>query len=142
MTTTRDCYYAEPGATICWVIEGDLAVIFVAKGEPIRDDIFGKFIRDLKTHNWTKGLGGTVGSIELTSVQRSQLADALKGKRIIGLTDNAVARGIATALGWFGLQTRACSWKNIDQAIDYLELNPQQAATVLALLQELREKST
>jgi hypothetical protein len=142
MKKKPDCFHADPKVAISWVIQDRLLVILIAKAEPIAEDVFGRLMSDLRTYPWNVCLGASLGAVELTSVQRSQLTEVLKGKRIAGLTENAVARGVITALSWFGLQIRAWSWNKTSEAFDYLELPEAQRATALELLQLLREKSS
>ncbi len=126
------------GSSLRWAIQNDLLVILVVTSSSIPDDVFTQFIKDVREMPWTRCLGATLASLDMTSVQRGQVAKEFKGKRTAAVTDNSVARGVATALGWLGLQIRAWSWDDIQLALVYLELNEDEQKIILGLMDTLR----
>ncbi|MCA9710514.1 MAG: hypothetical protein KDK70_32030 [Myxococcales bacterium] len=66
-------------------------------------------------------VGASIGSIRLTSVQRKRLSECAKDRKLMSIMDhNPIARGIVTALGWFGLKIRLFYWSELPQALDWV----------------------
>lgn len=86
--------------------------------------------------------GGTRGLLVLTdgpgpnSMQRKMVSSF--DLRSAVLTPSQVARGIVTALGWFGANIRAFIPEQIDDALKYLEVPSAEQQTVLRVLAGLR----
>lgn len=140
MAVKPDKYYAVPGSPVCWALHGDLLIV-LSRPNPIDDQLFERFIGDIREHPWKKCLGAAVAAINMTSIQRSQVAAEFKNKPTAAITDHSVARGVATALSWLGLQIRAWSWAQMDKAFDYLELDSSQKAVAVELLERLKSES-
>ena len=64
-----------------WTEIDDLMIGYSTEGR-IVDDVWQKFIHDLKTKPIKKYLGVSIGYLEITSLQRKQAADALKGRGV------------------------------------------------------------
>ncbi|MEM9453557.1 MAG: hypothetical protein AAGF11_05210 [Myxococcota bacterium] len=72
-------------------------------------------------------VGASIGSIQLTSVQRRELSKCIQGMNLVTVNDhNPIARGIITMLGWFGLKIKAMHWHQIDAAVD--AMGPEEAS--------------
>jgi hypothetical protein len=126
-----------------WVEVDRLMVAYSTEG-PVPDEVWENFVRDLKTRPITKYLGVSVGQFEVTSIQRKQVADALKGRvrgREIALaivTDERLVRGIVTAASWLGVNVKSFSWAEIREALDHLEISPHDHDRVIKKIQDLK----
>lgn len=134
---------ASRGTPFNWVFVDDVFIAFLQSGQ-IPDDLWQEMTTELKTRNCTRCLGSSIGAIDVTSVQRSEIVHLFKGKRCGVLTNHAVARGVATALGWLGMQIRAWSWADLPKALEYLDIDTQGklAADVESSLNKLREMAS
>jgi hypothetical protein len=122
-----------------WVELDRLMVAYSTEGQ-VPDDVWQSFVKDLKTRPINKYLGVSVGQFEVTSVQRKQIADALKGRGIALaiVTDERLVRGIVTAASWLGVNVKSFSWAEIHDALDHLQVSPHEHDRVIRKTQELK----
>lgn len=139
MSTHTDTIRVAVGSPLCWAIEGKLLII-LAGSDPIDGHLFSRFLKDIQTHEWTKCLGGSIGSLQITSTQRRDIAREFRGKKTAALADHAVARGVATALSWLGIDIAAWSWADISKALVHLELDASEQEAAVVLMNLLKEK--
>jgi len=79
-----------------------------------------------------------------TSAQREQLSKVLephaKVSRAAVLTESRLGRGIVTALSWFVPGFRAFAPRDMDRALDYLEVPPISRKEVIGLVEDLQRE--
>jgi len=99
-----------------------------------------KFITALETAPITRVLATSVGDISTSSTARKRDAEALKkrGIRTAAVTDDAMVRGIVTAVSWLGANIAAFSWANTTGALEYLGVTGLLADQALTALNRLR----
>jgi hypothetical protein len=88
----------------------------------------------------TRHLAGVGGTVESTSHQRLQAGEIMKAKRdfkMVFLADSLIVRGIATALSWFNVSSKAFSSFKKEQALRWLDIPPSLDAEILATMNEL-----
>jgi hypothetical protein len=81
----------------------------------------------------------------IASNERKKVADVLSDGRVrmISLvTDDRLARGAATAIGWFGVPLKAFASNERERALDALDLNDATRSRVAATLDALRRQGT
>ena len=125
-----------------WVVCGDLVMSLTREG-PVPDEHWQQYLEDLRRANTKVVLGFGIGAMSVNSKQRRQAAIALSDKRVAAVLNSSVARGIATAFSWLGLQLRsfALSPAHVLDAFAYLNspnFSPEQG---LELSQRLFAKS-
>lgn len=130
---------ASKGAIVAphtFTVHGDLMVSFTLPGM-MTDEQWDRFVAAFWNNPIKYYLGAAVGTVDISSLQRQRIIDVLTGKAITtaAITDDAVIRGIATAVSWFGARIKAFSWKDLAKGLDYLNTPPEVAAAVLADLQ-------
>ena len=124
-----------------WTELGNLMVGYSTEGQ-IPDDVWRRFIHDLKTKSFTKYLGASVGYLEVTSIQRKQVAEALKGKSVslAVVTDEKLVRGIVTAASWLGINVKSFSWAEMNDAFNYLGVPSYLQGRATDAIEELRRE--
>jgi hypothetical protein len=125
-----------------WVVYGDLVMSLTREGA-VPDRHWELYIEDLRRSTTRVVLGLGVGAMSVNSKQRRSAALALHDKRVGAVLNSSVARGIATAFSWLGLQLRsfAFSESQLLDAFTYLDsayLTPEQG---LELVERLLAKS-
>jgi hypothetical protein len=103
-----------------WVVVGDMLISVTQEGD-VPMEFWDPFIADLGSPGVKRVLGLAIGSITIHAKQRRTAVVAMKDKRVAAVVGSSVARGIATALSWMGLQLRAYDWTGLTDAFDYLE---------------------
>lgn len=121
-----------------WVIIDDLMISVTLPG-PSDDSVWRAFARDLSTKGVTKYLGTAVGTVEVNSVQRRIVADALKLRRTpcAAVTDDKVVRGFITAVSWMGVDIRAFSWSDLRAAAEFLRVPPENVDKMIEAVTKL-----
>lgn len=125
-----------------WVVHGDLVMSLTREGA-VPDDHWQLYLQDLRRPTTKVVLGFGIGAMSVNSRQRRSAAMALHDKRVAAVLNSSVARGIATAFSWLGLQLRsfALSESYVIDAFIYLDpeyLSPEDG---LELSRRLFEKS-
>jgi hypothetical protein len=74
--------------------------------------------------------------------QRKQVNDYLRGRSSLAavVTASSMVRGVVTALSWFNAQMKAFAPDQVDDALRYLGVRPQEMAKVRQEIQLLRKK--
>ena len=126
----------HPGA---WAREGELLVSFYVPG-PIPDPIWQAYCDAVADLRVEKVLATSVGSVEVTPVQRRNMAEVLQRRSlaIAVITDELLVRGLVTAVSWLGVQQlQAFPWRKLDAALDYLDPSVERTR-VVARVDEVR----
>jgi hypothetical protein len=118
MPTTK----RTPSMTWAWL--DDLLVV-VARGsfdgekaDAKDSEEVDRFIKEASEHPFTTVLSISQGAPKANSVQRKELSNAFKGKKIVSVFDgSALTRGVITALGWLGMNIISFPLKEIDKAV-------------------------
>jgi hypothetical protein len=123
--------------TICHARCGQLLLLAHGSVPPAQDE-WDQYVAALaQAHK-----SGLTGLLVLTdgpgpnSSQRKQVSSF--DLRSAVLTPAAVARGIVTALSWFGANIRAFTPEQIDEALEYLQVPRVEQLQVLRVLAGLR----
>jgi len=126
-------------ANVEWVIMDDVAVCLASRGD-VPNDRWLEYMQELRTQRVTKILTGTVGPINMTSLQRKQGAEISDELQITNavVTDEQIVRGFMTALSWVGVKIKGFSWADLDEAIRYLQLPPDMVDRVSQTVMDLR----
>ena len=129
------------GAVFNWTFCGPVLVAFQVDGitEP---DRFALFIEELTgRENVGYCLGGAWGAAKLTSRQRRQVTEILKGVPTAVVVNHSVARGVLTAMGWLGLNVKGFAWGAVEKAAAFLRLPPDLAKESIATYRDLVTQS-
>lgn len=125
-----------------WLVYGDLVMSLTREGT-VPDKHWDLYMEDLRRSSVRVVLGFGVGAMSVNSKQRRSAALALHDKRVAAVLNSSVARGIATAFSWLGLQLRSFAFteSQVLDAFAYLDsahLTPEQG---LELSERLFAKS-
>lgn len=112
-------------ATVRWSFIDNLMISFVTPGNAV-DAEFDAWMKEFTTKPFTRYLSTSVGFINLHSVQRKRIADAMKQKaaKTSVVTDEMLIRGVVTAISWMGADIKAFSWAQLREAIRHLDVSP------------------
>ncbi len=104
---------------------GDVVVVYSMTGQ-IAPEQWKPFVKALESPGVTKFLGVTMGSTEMSSIQRKEVIDILKRRNMQStiVTEDKIVRGAATAASWFGVEVEAFSWDKLKDAIKRVRLAP------------------
>jgi len=113
-------------------IEGVFLVCGTA-GAP-RPEAWDDFNRALATTEASSVLVLSLGTVRLTSAQRSASADIIKKRklRVAVLTGDTLMRRVIDVIAWLGPDLRAYAWSEMDRALEDLGATGERA-------QKLRE---
>jgi hypothetical protein len=106
---------------IGWVFVGPLLVICHQEGdvpEARLAQIFDEMDHKKPTHVLSTGKGGA----RINSVQRKKAFEVFRNMTVCALVDNAITRGIVTAIGWLGLNVRVFSTADLRKAVEHLNV--------------------
>ena len=114
-------------ATFRWSVVGDLMISLSTVGV-LPDEPWNEFIKEMKVKPIKRYIGTTVGPTEASSLQRKAAADVFKEKAIpaVVITDEALVRGLVTAVSWFGPDIKAFAWADLPKAMKHLRVGPEQ----------------
>ena len=131
-----------PSIGLRTLVYGDLVMSLTREGT-VPDHHWELYVEDVRRSTTRVVLGFGVGAMSVNSKQRRSAALALHDKRVAAVLNSSVARGIATAFSWLGLQLRSFSFTEAQvlDAFTYLDsayLTPEQG---LELSERLFEKS-
>ena len=123
-----------------WTEIDDLMIGYSTEGR-IVDDVWQKFIHDLKTKPIKKYLGVSIGYLEITSLQRKQAADALKGRGVslAVVTEEKLVRGIVTAASWLGVNVKSFAWSELRAALHHLAVPPHLEERAVEMVRNLKK---
>lgn len=123
-----------------WVVVGDMLISVTQEGD-VPMDVWEPFIADLGSTSVKRILGLAIGAITIHAKQRRSAVIAMKDKRVAAVVGSSVARGIATALSWMGLQLRAYDWDSLVDAFDYLGPQGLTSEACVEIVRELLERA-
>jgi hypothetical protein len=108
-------------AKLKWVVSYDILVSFATDGG-LDMNMWNDLIQVLSTKPIRKYLVTTVGSGELNSLQRKQIAELFSKKKIgvAVVTDERIIRHIVTAISWLGVDIKPFPWNELRQAVQHL----------------------
>ena len=126
-----------------WVIIDELVISFTEVG-PSRDAVWHAFVNDLISRRVTKYLATSIGSVNVNSVQRKIVSEALKQRNVAvaAVTDDRLVRGLVTAVAWLGVNIKPFSWSEIGEAVNYLNISPAKTERIIRAAIQLREGAT
>ena len=126
-------------AKIKWSLVDDFLISCATQGL-FEAATWDALVKDLNTKPIRKYLVATLGTAELTSVQRKQVSEVLVRKKIgvAVVTDQPIVRHLVTAVSWLGVDVRAFPWTEVRQAAQHLGATGMQEERVLDALAELR----
>jgi hypothetical protein len=117
-----------------WVVEGELMVSFYLPG-PIAPEVWQDYCDTLASGVAHKLLAASIGAVEIDSVQRRQLNEALRRRPQVSVaivTDEALVRGQMTATGWLGrIDVTSFAWHKLADA--YRHLSPRDVTEQRAI---------
>lgn len=115
-----------------WLIIDDVILSFTRPG-PTDDALWNAFAKDLRNSKVSKYVGAAVGVIDVTSVQRKIVADALRERKlpVAAISDERLVRGMITAVAWLGANIKPFAWSELQQATDYLGIPQETASKVI-----------
>lgn len=124
-----------------WTVINDTIVSFTMPGT-VSDEDWIPFVEGVKRPGVNRYLGTAIGVVEVNSVQRNLMGNALYSRKIpvAAITDEALIRGIATAMSWIGVKIKAFPWSDLNKGIEYLGVKEPWAAQMAAYLNDLRKR--
>ncbi|MEM7155168.1 MAG: hypothetical protein AAF799_20135 [Myxococcota bacterium] len=128
-----------PGFVLGWAFAGDLFITAGHKGS-LSDERLDEYQAAIESREFSCVLGIAIGAIGVTSVQRKRIAQLLKGKKIIVITDSAISRGIMTALGWLGLDIKSFNVTEFELAAEQFDLPNLPASEILKVATTLKDQ--
>lgn len=124
-------------ATYLWDIEENV-VIIRAQGGQVDVPNFNRFLDDVRRSPVNYFFAIASGVALLSAVQRRDSAEVLKQKGIktFVVTDNALTRGIVTAVSWLGAEISSFSWKDFDKALKLMNASAKVEKRIRVLAKE------
>jgi len=104
------------------------------------DEDFAALLAKVRSSRIEACLAITLGASSMTSVQRTDVAKLAKeqGFKTAVLNDNAVTRGILTAISWFGVDISSFGLGDLDGALDALSLHGVRRIAVTEAAHRIR----
>jgi hypothetical protein len=115
------------------VVNGSVFVFYGDGGE-FRGELVDRWLREVKASGVRKYIGATGLTFELSGDTRKRCNSLLKAQQIgfVTITDSALVRGFTTAASWFGVNIAAFAWDDLNDAMSWLELDPQTALDAMS----------
>lgn len=106
-----------------WVILDDLMISLTTPGLGA-DSLWAEFADELSTKPVTRYLATAMGSLDVNSIQRKMVSEVCVKRKlpVTVLTDEAIVRGLVTAVSWLGVDIKAYSWLQIKEALQHLKV--------------------
>lgn len=141
METSRSKGPKQMGYAVHKWTEIDKLMIGYSTEGPIHEDVWAQFVHDLKTRPIKKYLGMSIGNLEVTSLQRKQVADALKGRGVALaiVTDEKLVRGIVTAASWLGMDVKSFSMADLRLALRHLDVPSHMEDRAIEVVRKLKK---
>ncbi|MEM7157467.1 MAG: STAS/SEC14 domain-containing protein [Myxococcota bacterium] len=113
-------------------------VLLVHGADPPNDDEWARYADVLRdaANSSGRGLLALTDGVGPNALQRKQVSDVKMRGAIVTLS--RVARGIVTALGWVGVEIKAFPPEDLEDALDYLEIDAQLRLPMRRRLAEMR----
>jgi hypothetical protein len=105
----------------------------------ISDEVWDAFLTDLSASDYACYIGCSLGILEVTAPQRKQAAAALRNNKVAlaVITDDVLVRGVVTAVSWLGANVKSFAWKDIDRALERLEVIDRKSQ-IMRTIERLR----
>ncbi|MFO7565941.1 MAG: hypothetical protein R6X02_25080 [Enhygromyxa sp.] len=126
--------------THTWLVGEDFVLCLTQEGV-IPDPLWDEFLDAVRPPHIKAIMGMTIGALTVHTNQRRRAVEAFAGKRLSAVLETSVARGIATAMGWLGLNIKGFGWREVVKAIEYLDRPSLDAEWGLELVEELLSRS-
>jgi hypothetical protein len=123
-----------------WLVGEDFVICLTQEGA-ISDELWEEFLETVRPPRIKAIMGMTIGVLTVGTHQRRRAVEAFAGKRLSAILETSVARGIATAMGWLGLSIKGFGWRDVVNAIEYLDRPELDVDWGLELVSELLERS-
>lgn len=123
-----------------WVVCEDFVICLTQEGV-IPNPLWDRFLDAVRPAQIKAIMGMTIGSLTVDTKQRRDAVEAFAGKRLSAVLETSVARGIATAMGWLGLNIKGFSWREVFNAVAYLDREGLDLDRGQALIEELMARS-
>jgi hypothetical protein len=123
-----------------WLVGEDFVICLTQEGV-IPDELWEEFLDSVRPPKIKAIMGMTIGALTVNTHQRRRAVETFAGKRLSAVLETSVARGIATAMGWLGLHIKGFGWRDVVQAIEYLDRPDLDAEWGLELVTELLARS-
>jgi hypothetical protein len=125
-------------AGIAWGYSGSILLVVHAPMVPASAD-WSEFMAEVRTHAGIRGVVIFANNSRLTPLQRAEIQSWYEEHKVRGalVTDSVMMRGIVTAMNWFGVDMRAFSPDNTDDAMDFVKVPVSGKAEALLLLRKL-----
>lgn len=131
----------QGNATHEWCIIGDVLLNFTTG--VVADEVWNRYLEDVRNSDIRVNLAFSTPTGSLSALQRKSASDLLKAKNIraVVLTDNAMVRGVVTALTWLGTNIRAYSYADLEKALKDVAAPPEQEKEIKALADQFIRKN-
>lgn len=117
----------------------ELLVSYTTAGA-VADSDWTDLINRLKDPKITKYMPTSIGTVDVTSVQRKTVAEVLKVRKIqvVVVTEASLVRGLVTAVSWLGANIKAVDWPDIHKGLDHLDVTGSQQERALVMIRRLK----
>jgi hypothetical protein len=125
--------------TMLWRIEGTVLAAVHGREDPTDAEWTAYLTSARGPTRYTGTLVVTDGGGP-NALQRKQLEDLpeLRDLPVAVVTASRAARGIVTAIGWFGKAIKAFSPQHLPEALRYLRITPAEATRVCTSIDEMK----
>jgi|SRR5690606_39048597 len=133
----------DPKVISGWAFMGELVLVYHNMEADVPGARMDELLADMRSRPFTHVFAFGFGGAKLSAMHRKQLVEITKDKQIVTIVDNAITRGIVTALGWFGINVKSFSRKDIRKAIESLDvagLTPDEIEAETKKFAEMCEK--
>ena len=130
-----------PSINMKWRRVGDVMICVSGNGA-VPDEVWARYLDSLENEPITKYIGVTIGSTQVTSVQRKSGTEVLKRRGIqpAVVTDDRLVRGIVTAASWLGLDIKAFATDDIPKALEWLGVDVGLSQEILDTTKDLTDE--
>lgn len=122
-----------------WTVREETMLFYANGGAYVGPD-YELWYEAVRAGGFRYYIGATGHDFRVTGQERSRAAALFKERALsfAVVTDSAVVRGFATALGWFGTKVAAFSWERSDDAGVWLGHSPERAHALSIELRRLQ----
>lgn len=124
-----------------WVVGEDFVICLTQEGV-IPNPLWEEFLDQVREPQIKAVMGMTIGALTVSTHQRRRAVESFAGKRLSAVLETSVARGIATAMGWLGLNIKGFGWREVSNALEYLDRPSLDPDWGLVLIEELMDRSS
>lgn len=119
----------------------DLLISFCTAG-PISDHAWNGFLDHARMPRIQRYIGGAIGQVQATSLQRKSIADVFKTRKIpaVAITNSSLVRGIVTAIAWLGVgEIKAFDWPELREGLHFLKVTGSHQDRAVVVMERLRD---